>query len=131
VQLHRAREQFEGAGGGLVLIGQATPRQAEHFRRRRRIDVPVLADERRVSYKAIGATRGTPAQLLGPSVVAKGVLATAKYGVVQGRTVGDVAQLGGALVIDREGQVVFSHLAKDAGDNVEPEELVAAVHRAG
>ena len=45
MQLHRARAQFEESGGHLVLIGQATPRQAAHFRRRQGIQLPVLADE--------------------------------------------------------------------------------------
>jgi peroxiredoxin len=54
VQLHRAREQFEAAGVNLVLIGQLTPRHAEHFRRRQGIELTVLADERRTSYNAAG-----------------------------------------------------------------------------
>jgi peroxiredoxin len=49
VQLHRARSDFEAAGVPLVLIGQATPRHAAHFRRRQEIDLPVLADENRES----------------------------------------------------------------------------------
>ena len=51
MQLHRARAQFEQAGANLVLIGQATPRHAAHFRRRQGIQLPVLADEERVSYR--------------------------------------------------------------------------------
>ena len=58
MQLHRARAQFEQAGASLVLIGQATPRQAAHFRRRQGIQLPVLADEERVSYEAAGAKIG-------------------------------------------------------------------------
>jgi peroxiredoxin len=130
VQLHRAREQFEAAGVALVLIGQATPRHAAHFRRRMHLELPVLADERRASYKAIGAKKGNFAELFGPSSVTKGALATAKYGVVQGRTIGNPAQLGGAMVVAPGGKVVFSHLAKDAGDNVAVDELLAAARRA-
>jgi hypothetical protein len=130
VQLHRAREQFEAAGAGQVLIGQATPRQAAHFRRRQGIELPVLADENRVSYQAIGAKKGSVGELVGPAVVAKGLVTSARYGVLQGKTVGDAAQLGGALVVAPGGQVVFSQLAKNAGDNISPEEILAAVRRA-
>jgi hypothetical protein len=50
VQLHRAHEQFEAAGVRLVLIGQATPRHAAHFRRRMQLaPLPVLADRERAS----------------------------------------------------------------------------------
>jgi AhpC/TSA antioxidant enzyme len=130
VQLHRAREEFEAAGAGLVLIGQATPRHAAHFRRRQKLELPVLADEHRVSYKAIGARKGSTAQLLGPSVVAKGLLTTARTGIVQGRTIGSASQLGGAMVIAPGDRVLFEHTAKDASDNATPEQLLAAIRAA-
>ena len=108
MQLHRARAQFEEAGGRLVLIGQATPRQAAHFRRRQGIQLPVLADHDRVSYEAAGAKVGGTFDLWHPKVMAKGALTGVREKTVQGRTVGDTNQLGGALVIapGRRGHVV-------------------------
>jgi hypothetical protein len=113
-----------------VLIGQLSPRHAAHFRRRQVIEVPVLADEGRVSYKAAGAKMATMGELLGPSVVAKGFLTTARTGRMQTRTVGHPAQLGGAMVVAPDGRVLWSHMAQDASDNAEPEEILAAVRRA-
>jgi peroxiredoxin len=128
--LHRAQDEIAASGGRLVLIGQATPRHAAHFRRRFELDLPVLADERRTSYKAAGAKIGTFSDLLGPQVVAKGVAASAKYGVRQGRTIGHAAQLGGAMVIEPDGSVSWSHMSEDASDNAPPEEIIAALRRA-
>lgn len=125
--MDRARQQFEAAGGRLVLIGQLSPRHAAHFRRRQGIELPVLADEGRASYKAAGAKMGTMGELLGPSVVAKGFLTTARTGRMQTRTVGHPAQLGGAMVIAPDGRVVWSHMAQDASDNARPEEILEAV----
>jgi peroxiredoxin len=130
VQLHRAREQFEAAGATLTLIGQASPRQAAHFRRRQGIELPVLADDNRASYEAAGAKVATMGELLGPKVVAKGIATTARTGLMQGRTVGHPAQLGGAMVINPAGEIVYSHMSEDASDNAEPDEIVAAVTRA-
>lgn len=127
MQLHGARERFEQAGANLVLIGQLTPRHAAHFRRRQKIELPVLADEHRASYKAAGAKIATFGELLGPKVVAKGIATTRKTGQVQGRTVGHPAQLGGAMLITPDGAVAWSHMSEDAGDNAEPEEILAAV----
>jgi peroxiredoxin len=129
VQLHRARDEFDQAGARLFLIGQLTPRHAAHFRRRQEIDLPVLADERRASYKAAGAKIATFGELLGPKVVAKGILTSARTGQRQGRTIGHPAQLGGAMVIAPDGRVVWSHMAKDASDNASPEEILEAVRR--
>jgi AhpC/TSA antioxidant enzyme len=130
MQLHRARAQFEQAGGRLVLIGQATPRQAAHFRRRQGIQLPVLADEERVSYRAAGAKMGSVTDLFNPMVVAKGALTGLREKTIQTRTVGDASQLGGALVVAPDGRITWSHMSKDAGDNATPEEILAAVREA-
>jgi AhpC/TSA antioxidant enzyme len=130
MQLHRARAQFEQAGGRLVLIGQATPRQAAHFRRRQGIQLPVLADEDRISYRAAGAKTGSAVDLFNPMVVAKGALTGLREKTIQTRTIGDANQLGGALVVAPGGRITWSHMSKDAGDNASPEEIVAAVRDA-
>jgi AhpC/TSA antioxidant enzyme len=124
--LDGARDRFEAAGANLVLIGQLTPRHAAHFRRRQNIDLPVLADEDRRSYKAAGAKVGSMGDLLGPKVVAKGALTTLRTGKLQGRTLGHPAQLGGAMVIAPPNEIVFSRMAKDASDNASPEEILAS-----
>ena len=125
--MDRAREQFEAAGANLVLIGQLTPRHAAHFRRRQSIDLPVLADEDRASYKAAGAKVATLNELVGPKVTAKGILTSVRTGQVQGRTLGHPAQLGGAMVVAPGGEVVWSHMAEDASDNASAEEILAAI----
>jgi peroxiredoxin len=135
VQLHRAREQFEAAGVDLVLIGQATPRHAAHFRKRMELEpLTVLADEDRVSYRVAGWERGSVSQLVGPRSVAAGVKHARRSGVMQGRPVGDVSQLGGEMIITPDGDVVWSHAQRNAGDTTSPDDLVEAaqaVSRAG
>ena len=48
-------------------------------------------------------------------MVAKGALTGVPEKTVQGRTIGDANQLGGALVIARGGEVTWSHMSTDAG----------------
>ncbi len=127
VQLHRAREQFEQAGVSLTLIGQANPRQAAAFRRKTGIDLTVLADEERRTYKLVGFPRANVAQLLGPRSVIAGVKHGARSGVMQGKIIGDAAQLGGALVVGPGDEVLFEQRSAHAGDTIEPDELLAAV----
>ena len=130
MQLHRARSEFDRAGGNLVLIGQATPRHAAHFRRRQGIQLPVLADQERVSYEAAGAKPGGVLDLWHPKVVAKGALTGVREKTIQTRTIGDANQLGGALVVDTRGDITWSHMSEDAGDNAAPEDILAAVRKA-
>jgi hypothetical protein len=127
VQLHRAREEFEAAGLKLVLIGQASPRQAQAFRRKTKIDLPVLADDDRTTYKLMTLPRASVTQLVGPRAVLSGVRHGARSGVVQGRVIGDIAQLGGAFVIGPGDEVLFEQRSQHAGDTVEPADLLEAV----
>ena len=129
MQLHRERDAVEEAGGELVLIGQATPRHAAHFRRRLGVDLTVLADETRQSYRAAGAKVATLNELLGPKVVSKGLVSSLKSRQPQGRTIGHPAQLGGTLIVRPDGSVAWSHMSEDASDNATPDEIVAALGR--
>ena len=93
--------------------------------------MPVLCDERRVSYKLVGAKVGTMGDLIGPKSVLKGLATTARTGQMQGKPVGNVAQLGGAVVIAPGDRVVFTHMAKDASDNAGVDEVLTAARSAG
>jgi peroxiredoxin len=132
VQLEEARSEFDAAGVRVVLVGQATPRQAAHFRRRLEIDLPVLADETRESYGAAGAKVATAGELLGPRSVSAGLRKTfeSRGKVHQGRIIGHPAQLGGAMVIAPGGEVTWSHMAENAADNATPDEILAAAREA-
>ena len=133
MQLHRARSDFEADGVGLVLIGQKTPRHAAEFRRRHGIDLPVLADEHRETYKAAGARMGSLGDLLGPRSVTAGITKVfrSRGKVRQGRVIGSAAQLGGALVIAPGGRIVWSHRSENAADSASAEELLEAARGAG
>jgi hypothetical protein len=131
VQLHRARKQFEQAGIRLVLIGQASPRQASHFRDKLDLDpLPVLADDKRESYRAAGLRRANLAQLVGPRSVLSGLKHGARSGVVQGRIIGDAAQLGGEMIVLPDGTVAWSHAQENAGDTIAPDDLLGAAREA-
>ena len=130
MQLYREQQAFEREGAALVLIGQATPRQAAHFRRRLGIELPVLADERRASYKSAGAKVATLDEILGPKVVAKGIVSALRSRLPQGRTVGHPAQLGGTMVVRPDGSVAWSHMSEDASDNATTAEVLTALRSA-
>ena len=128
MQLYRGRDRIEGAGARLVVIGQGTPAQADDFRKAQNVkDLPILVDPKRRTYKLAGTKVGTFTELLGPAVVLKGMRTSAKERVRQGQTVGHPAQLGGALLVLPDGSVPWTHLANDAGDNADVDEIVEAI----
>ena len=122
-----AQPRFAQAGADVILIGQATPKDAANFRRQFEIELPILADKRRTSYKAVGATMAGVTGLVGPKVAVKGIKTALGKGVIQGRTIGHPAQLGASIVIAPGGEVLFKQLAKDASDNAPPEQMLDAL----
>lgn len=99
---------------------------AARFRTWLRSPHAFLCDPDRVVYRAFGLERGSPGQLFAPAVLARGAAAL-RAGHRQGRPQGDVWQLGGTFVIDREGLVRAAFPARDAGDHPSPEALGRAL----
>jgi peroxiredoxin len=130
VQLHRDREEFEAAGVRLVVIGQGTPDHAIHFRDAHGIELEMLVDRGRESYRAAGTKVATISELVGPRVVAKGTAQAIKQRLPQQKTRGHPAQLGGVMLVMPDGSVPYSHLADDASDNAPNSEVLAAVRHA-
>ena len=88
----------------------------------------MLADGERASYRAAGAKVATMNELVGPTSFAKGVSRTVRSAgkVRQGKMVGHPAQLGGAVLIEPDGNVAWSHMSENASDNASPEEILEA-----
>ena len=132
MQLHRDHEKFEAAGAALVVVGQGTPRHAQHFREQQGLDgLELLVDPDRKAYALAGTKVATVSELLGPKSVIAGVKRAASDRVMQGAVKGHPAQLGGVLVVAEGGAVAWSHLADNAGDNPPNDDVLAAVERAG
>jgi hypothetical protein len=127
VQLHRAHEQFQAVGAALTLIGMGTPRHAAWFRAKYAPELLVLADDDRVSYRAMKLKVGSVGDLVGPKSVIGGVRHAMRSGVMQGRPVGNVQQLGGALVVAPGGAVLLEQRARDAADSAPVEALLDAL----
>jgi peroxiredoxin len=131
VQLHRDRDRFDAAGANLVVIGQGTPRHAQHFREEYGLDgLEILVDPDRAAYEVAGAKVATVAELIGPRSFATGVKRAATERVMQGAVKGHPAQLGGVLVVAPGGDVAWAHLADNAGDNPPNDDVIAAVEAA-
>jgi len=130
VQLNRARGRFQEAGARLVLIGQGTPDDARRFRRHLGIDLQILTDIDRVTYLWAGTKLAALDELIGPRVVARGLLAMAQNRVLLGHNTADEAQLGGSIIVTPNRTIVFSHISRDASDMASPKVLLDALRGA-
>ena len=119
-------EDVRSKSAELIAIGMGWPAAAADFRERERIPFPLIVDHTKESYRALGMKRGGWADVVGPRVLwrsAKSVLGGNK----QGRARQDPLQLGGAVVVNAGGEVLYVHRSKNSSDNVPAEELIAAL----
>jgi prostamide/prostaglandin F2alpha synthase len=126
VRLNRDRERFQEVGVQLAAIAQGMPEEAAEFRKKRKMQIPVLVDPDRAAYEAAGAKIAVLSEILGPRVMARGVKAAMRSHVMPGRFRGHVGQLGGVLVVAPDGSIRYAHLSEDASDNPPTEEVLAA-----
>lgn len=130
VQVHRERERIRSAGAELAFIGNGTPAFARAFAEDYRLEVPLYVDPSRKTYRALGMARPGLLSLLSPRILAAAARAL-RGGFLQGATRGDALQLGGVLVVARDGRVAFRHVARDAGDHPPVPVIVSAAERVG
>jgi hypothetical protein len=124
--------EIEAAGARLVVVTpQPAARAAAWVDELSLGSALVIADPERTLYEALGARRPKPLWVLRPRVASAGLralLAGERVTVTRGD---DTLQLGADVVLDRDGQIAFLHLAADAADRTPPDELVAVVRGLG
>ena len=125
-----ALPEIEAAGARLVVVTPQSAARAAAWRDELSLSSAlVIADPERTLYRALGARRPKPLWVLRPRVARAGVralLAGERVGVTRGD---DTLQLGADVVVDKDGQIAFLHLAADAADRAPPEELIAVLRR--
>ena len=120
-----AKEEFDSKGVEVVAIGMGIPAMAADFKAKQSIPFRLLVDPEQESYRALSLKRSATGAA-GPQVWLKGAV-----NVLQGHGISpakqDWKQLGGALVVDKGGRVLFVHQAEDSADNAPVRRLLEAL----
>lgn len=90
-----------------------------------RIPFRCLADPNRESYRAFGLERANMAQLMSPDVMLKTLSSLFRGNF--GPPGGDVFQLGGTFVIEKDGIIKLAHSARDPSDWLPIDSILAAL----
>jgi len=128
-QLRDAEPDIRKLGASIVAIGTGDPWYAQAFAEERDIAFPLLLDEELLTYRAVGAERGTVAQMVSPRVWGRGAQAVLG-GSVQGRTGSHPLQLGATHIIQPDGSVPLAWTNRDFGDNA-PVDLILETLQSG
>jgi peroxiredoxin len=119
--------ELDAAGARTLLVGNGPPEAIAGFVERQGLadkPVDVLTDPTLGAFRAAGLVRSAWATYGLRSVV--DYLRALAAGFVPRKTVGDVLQQGGALVVDTGGRVAFRHVATHLADHADAADLVDA-----
>jgi hypothetical protein len=124
--LQKQRSRIESSGTSIALVHMISNEEAAAFFQPYGLDnVPRFSDPQRKLYEAFDLHRGTLWQVIGPSVVWRGMKAFFS-GHGAGRIRGDVAQLPGTFVLHR-GEIVQAFRNKTAADRPDYAEMACAM----
>ena len=117
--------ELDALGVGVVFVGSGPPTALASFVRDMalvRRGLTVVTDPSLAAFKAAELRRP---RLHGVRAVAEAVRELAA-GYVPGRVIGDARQLGGVILVDQSGRVVYHRRARSPGDLVDSSDIVQA-----
>lgn len=120
-----SRERLEKAGLQILLVGMGTEEESAAFKQKFKAPFPLVSDPEKTLYHAFDLKRMSALGFLSPGLARKGLRAMTR-GHSMGAPRGDVRQLPGVFIIDRNGHIVFSHYAADPADHPSVDTLIEA-----
>ena len=118
------RHRFEALGVQVICVGSGSARGARGFIRQHAAGLDVYVDPSLNVYSHFNLHRSWR-RLADPSMVSRGATAYAE-GHRQGETDGDIAQLGGVVLLSKAGEVAWIHRDERAGDHANLEDALEA-----
>ncbi|MDP9071448.1 MAG: hypothetical protein M3N68_09235 [Actinomycetota bacterium] len=112
----------------VALVTFTGQRNLRGLRARLGLAYPVLSDEDRAAYRAFGFGRGPWWRVWGPATLRRYAQLLAR-GRRPRRPTEDTLQLGGDVVVGRDGRLVYLFRSRGPADRPPVDALVAAVRR--
>jgi hypothetical protein len=118
--------EFRKKGASIAVVGLGDQKYAGFFREKTKIDFPLLIDDKRQAYKAVGLKHANLLHLLRKDNTQARRRAQAA-GHKQHKLGKDPFQLGGSFVFAPGNKDLFVHISETFGDNADPKNILAAI----
>jgi len=102
----------------VAFVMMSPPEQTAAFKENLRSPHTFLSDPDRALYKKLGLTNGGAKEMFGPKVWSRGFGAVLR-GHFVGLPIGDPFQMPGVFAIEKDGEISWTYVSKDASDNPE------------
>ena len=123
------KDQFEARGVSIIVISFAEPQRLARYQEYHQWPFVILADPKRTAYDAFTLKRLSWLQVFSPATLKLywRLLREGKQREDYGKD--DIYQSGGDFLIDRDGNVLFSHRSQDPADRPKAAELLEIIDR--
>ena len=125
VQVHRESKAIGKKGARLVFVGNGNKAMAAAFRDQFGITSPIYVDTKRASYRALDFGK-SPLSLVSAGA-AKAAVRALGEGFRQGLTQGDAWQLGGVVIVKKDGTVTYRYASQHPGDHPPVSDVLKAL----
>lgn len=119
-------QQFRSKGAQIAVVGLGDVTYARFFREKTGIQFPLLIDDKREAYKAVGLKHASLLHLLRRDNMQARKRAKAG-GHKQHKLGKDPLQLGGSFVFAPGNKDLFVHMSETFGDNAAPADMLKAI----
>jgi len=127
--LREYRATLDQLAAVVLVVTFEPPAIVAQFVEMEAVPFPVLSDVSRQAYTAFGLQRGR-ASTIWSLATAKSYLRSILHGRLPRLPRGDLTQLGGDVVLDADGRIVFVHRSQNPADRPTIETIVTAIRRA-
>ena len=103
------------------------PAAAADFREEREVPFPLIVDQKKETYRALEMRRGNLWEVAGPPVWLRFAKAFLSGHGVQPKPKQDPLQMGGVIVADTGGKIVYRYTSEASSDNPPTDEVIAAI----
>jgi len=117
------KDSLKHASVGLAKLDYEDFVKGEYFK-----DGKIYIDESKASYEALNFGRKGASSMFGllnPNMYLKALKASSKG--ISGNLKGDGTQLGGTLIVDKKGNIIYKHVQSSYSDQPAIEEIVKSV----
>jgi len=127
-QLRQSKDGYLARGARAYAVTTGTPEHTQQFCARHEVPFACLVDRPgEPAYRAFGLEKTTLRRLFGPSLLQGVWSALSRWRETYTPASGDVFQMSGTFVLDREGVVRFAHRDAHPGDHASDEEIWACL----
>ena len=124
--MRESESVFRQKGANIAVVGLGDASYAGFFREKTKIDFPLLIDDKREAYKALGLKHASLLHLLRKDNMQARRRAQAA-GHKQHKLGKDPFQLGGSFVFAPGNKDLFVHISETFGDSANPKDMLAAL----